>query len=567
MELAIPMIAAGGLYILSKHKKQTNGITEPFKNKYLDYTEMSYPTPEVPTYQNNNHYYPNPNNAMDKYFQKPVQNNDLVNSISGKKIPKNDFVVNGMVNNFGKQKNVGNYDEFDKNIASSKLDQYVSAGRYDITKTENAPLFKPEANIQFANGTPNNTDFIQSRMNPSMAIRNVKPFESQLVGPGMNQGYGTQGSGGYNSGIEARDTWKDKSVDELRVGTNQRTTYTLDGHEGPSHNMIKSKGSIGKVEKYHQDTFYVNTPERYFTNVGDEKAQTFHSLQPDSHSDRGLTQQNYTGISNGESKPMQHGVYHEGHRQQFTTPMNMTPARTNVDGNNLQTIQSNYDLPNNARSSNPQPETFGIATGLINAITAPLLDVLRPSRKENTIHSLRSGNPAPSVPTNTLYHQNAISPTIRDTTTYSPFQAGQRITNTNSDGYKIASYDPVYTQRDTTTTSYIGNSSANNPMQMYMGTMNTIETNRGFNEGRLNHGNTNHFNAQINVESHNRTHQSYIGNPMGRQNIPNMDTHGSMNGSSYNGPSYSETENDRLNPELLQAFKNNPYTHSLQSVV
>jgi hypothetical protein len=326
--------------------------------------------------------------------------------------------------------------------------------------------------------------------------------------------------------------------------------------------MIKSQGSIGKVEKYHPDTFYVNTPDRYFTNVGDEKAHTLQNIQPESHSDRGLSQQNYTGVSNGETKPMQQGVYHEGHRQQFTTPMNMTPARTNVDGNNLQIRQSNYDLPNNARSSNQQPESFGVATGLINAITAPLMDVLRPSRKENTIHSLRSGNPTTTVPNNTLHHQNKLPPTIRDTTQYSPYQLGQRITNANADGYKIASYDPVYTQRDTTTTSYIGNSSASNPAQMYMGTVNTIETNRGFNEGRSNHGNTNQFNSYINMESHNRVHQSYMGNPMGRQNIPTVDTHGSIN-----MPSYTEKENDRLNPDLLQAFKNNPYTHSLQSVV
>ena len=97
---------------------------------------------------------------------------------------------------------------------------------------------------------------------------------------------------------------------------------------------------------------------------------------------------------------------------------------------------------------------------------------------------------------------------------------------------------------------------------MYMDTVNTIETNRGFNEGRTNHGNTSHFNASINVQSHNRTHSSYIGNPIGRQQIPTMDTHGSIN-----MPSYTEKENDRLNPDLLQAFKNNPYTHSLHSVV
>lgn len=558
MDLVLPMIAAGGLYVISKHKKKS---TETFKNKPLDYSEMTYPKPEEVSYDNNPNYYPDPNSAMDKYFKPPEHNNHLVNSISGKKIPKNEFIVNGMINNFGKQKNVGQYDEFDKTAAASKLDSFVSAGRYDINKTETAPLFKPETNIQYANGTPNNTDFIQSRMNPSTMIKNVKPFESEMVGPGLNMGYGTQGSGGFNSGMESRESWRDKTVNELRVETNPRISYSLDGHEGPSHNMIKAKGNIGKVEHYHPDKFYINTPDRYFTNVGSEKGHALRNIQPDTHAQRGIQAQNYTGASNGETRPMQHGIYHEGHRQQFNNPMNMTPARTNVDGNNLQNIQANYNLPNTNRVSNEQPQSFGIATGLINAITAPIMDVLRPSRKENTILSLRSGNPTSNVPNITVNSQNKLAPTIRDTTQYSPFQLGQRITNAHADGYKIASYDPVYTQRDSTTTSYIGNSSALNPEQAYFDSVKTIETNRGFDEHRINHGNTNHFNPYINQETTNKVFNSHIGNPMGRQTIPTINTHGAIN-----MPSYTEKENDRLNPDLLKAFKDNPYTHSLHSV-
>ena len=69
------------------------------------------------------------------------------------------------------------------------------------------------------------SDFMQSRVNPAMKMANVKPFASQNVGPGLNRGFTTLGSGGYNAGMEARERWIAKSVDELRVKTNPKVTY------------------------------------------------------------------------------------------------------------------------------------------------------------------------------------------------------------------------------------------------------------------------------------------------------------------------------------------------------
>ena len=77
----------------------------------------------------------------------------------------------------------------------------------------------------WAHGSPNMSDFMQSRVNPAMKMSNVKPFVSENVGPGLNRGYTTLGSGGYNSGMESRDRWIAKSVDELRVKTNPMVTY------------------------------------------------------------------------------------------------------------------------------------------------------------------------------------------------------------------------------------------------------------------------------------------------------------------------------------------------------
>ena len=113
------------------------------------------------------------------------------------------------------------------NQAEFLLDNLAGTGSQIIHKKEQAPLFRPEDNIQWAHGTPNNSDFYQSRVNPAMAMNNVKPWEEERVGPGLGQGFTTEGSGGFNSGMESRNSWLPKNVNELRTLTNPKVTYGL----------------------------------------------------------------------------------------------------------------------------------------------------------------------------------------------------------------------------------------------------------------------------------------------------------------------------------------------------
>jgi hypothetical protein len=80
--------------------------------------------------------------------------------------------------------------------------------------------------MNWATGMPVETDFIQSRINPSLRYNMEKPCENVHVAPGLNKGYTTEGSNGYNSGMKARSIWKPKTVDELRVDTDPKVSYT-----------------------------------------------------------------------------------------------------------------------------------------------------------------------------------------------------------------------------------------------------------------------------------------------------------------------------------------------------
>jgi hypothetical protein len=240
-------------------------------------------------------YYNSPNAAVDKYYQQAVyeqeaeQDKNTYSSLTGEQVQKSDLKHNNMVPFFGsKVKQNLNY-----NANEGVLDNMNGSGAQYIKKQEIAPLFKPEENMQWGHGMPNTSDFVQSRMNPSMSMANVKPFQEIRVGPGLNQKEGVLGSGGFNSGMEARERWISKTVDELRTANNPKVTYG--GVMLGGRREVQNRGIMGKMEKHNPDTYYINTPERYFTTTGIEKAQTARSNMIMPTENRETTTQSYYG--------------------------------------------------------------------------------------------------------------------------------------------------------------------------------------------------------------------------------------------------------------------------------
>ena len=165
---------------------------------------QNYPVTNVNQLTDTVKKYPNPNAATDKYFnQNTYQTREIegkhvgneiqqVHSLTGNYLDTNEFKHNNMVP-FSGGKVRGQI--YNMNTAETRIDNMVGGGSQSIKKIEQAPLFAPQDNIQFANGTPNMSDFYQSRVNPGTKIANVKPFESQQVGPGLDRGYTNEGSG------------------------------------------------------------------------------------------------------------------------------------------------------------------------------------------------------------------------------------------------------------------------------------------------------------------------------------------------------------------------------------
>ena len=310
----------------------------------------------------------------------------------------------------------------------------------------------------------------------------------------------------------------------LRTATNPKVTYGLAGHEGPAEGLVQNLGSIGKVEKHTPDGYYINSPDRYLTTTGIEKGQTLRGIEPDRHVNRTTTTKSYTGAAgkgSGPEETTRRGVYRKDHKIQLGAE-EITPAHGLVEQNNLQSVKGGYNVLPNNRSVNKQKHNFGAAHGLVAALAAPFSDLLRPSRKENTIGNGRpSGNPVSLVPENPTFNPADRPPTTtRDTTTYSPFDKGQRPFDKNGDaGYQVSDHQPVQNQRDSTNVYYSGSAMSVSPeTSSYESDYNAMTTTSRGQPDRANPGGTQMFNNYINQQSNavkSNSHTSYIGAPKG----------------------------------------------------
>ena len=469
---------------------------------------------------------------------------------------------------------------YNTNTTQTILDNMVGSGSQVIKKIEQAPLFKPQADMQWAYGAPNMSDFYQSRVVPGTMNNNVKPFESENIGPGLNKGYGSSGSGGFNSGMEAREKWLPKTVDELRIATNPKQEHTLDNLQGPAMSSITNVGILGKVEKYTPDTFYMNTQDRWFTTVGAEKGNRLVAEEVLQYQNRNDTSNYYAGSANSALKT---SSYVPGTSQ---TPKRAVLNSVDVPMSSAVGAGPHHDLENalkshtnysNNRSHNKQQESFGSGfSSAIGAAIAPLMDMLKPSRKEEYVSNIRVyGNAESSVPGSGNYVINPYdmtNTTIKETTLYSPntFVGNQ---GNNPGAYSVVDEQPVTVQRDTTNSDALngvgGGASKygdRNYESDYRQTNNESKEKSIVNHPNL--GGTQMFNQQMNVNVAKLDSDRYstgFGAPASIiSSGPIKETYGKMRAPQY----YNECAGcDRIQPDMLSAFKQNPYTHSLTYAV
>ena len=595
MEVLIPGVALYGLYKMtqSQHKqnerKQGNmNLYESFGNALpnTNIPDQNYPSESLgvstDTEQTSKlstvNKYDTPSAYTDKYFPEKMTPSSSATSpyysMTGDKVSADYFEHNNMTPFFGAKRRT---EILDANSKEGMMDSYSGAGSQYIRKQETSPLFSPGDNYHHAYGAPNQNDFYQSRVNPSMRMANVKPFQEEQVAPGLGLGYTTEGSGGFNSGMALRDTWQPKTVDELRVANKQKASgIGMLGHEGPANSAIKNistADTIGKMEKHRVERTFDMGPDRYFTTTGVEKKPAMKAVPIDRFTNRPETSASYTGVAGAHNEQTYNvGEYMESkHMDLGPVPLGVANAGQKEATDGDYGIQSKKAYPNN-RSENDQDTYFGAFSGAIGAVIAPLLDELRPSRKQNTIGTLRPyQNPQSNVASSYIFNPaDRPAPTIRETTEQNQFVSGVN-SNQHGGAYHVTQHQPIHNQRDSTTDFfYAGNAAASDRTKSirpydaeYRQRNNDIKSSTI--KGHMVPGNMSLMNADINM----RNKQGEIRNDraLAKTTGPTQLYSTEMMGENRDKSSlYSNILMDRNTPDILDAFRKNPYTHPLNHV-
>jgi hypothetical protein len=257
----------------SKYPQDTNVVTPgpPFPIMYnkVDYDEKKLPI-EFNSYQKyDNILIDEP--AIDR--QRELNGNLSKNnmsvpdsggfrgiSLTGNPIDPNTFTHNNMQPFFGgnvKQ----NLDEFS---TRGIFENFTGTNDTYQKKQELGLFFQPQKNMSNVYGTGNIDGYMYDRYYVSNIRSNETPVEKIYVGPGLNQGYTNEPSGGFQQ-PDSQDYAMPKTVDEMRVKTKPKISYY---GRVVSGQKIAKPPKIGTVYKNRPDTYYIQEPDRYFTTTG-----------------------------------------------------------------------------------------------------------------------------------------------------------------------------------------------------------------------------------------------------------------------------------------------------------
>tara|TARA_B100001121_G_scaffold181212_1_gene158032 strand:- start:8418 stop:10193 length:1776 start_codon:yes stop_codon:yes gene_type:complete len=587
-EVAIPMAVLGVMYIISNKDKEKEK-KEAFSNAKLPNTHrpvVNYPKDNKKDILNetNVQTYQGYRNSTENYYQptgykKALELNEKkvgqFQSLTGETINPKGLEHNNMVPFFGSKITQGTGDKGHESL----LDLYTGSGSQQNKKEGIAPLFKPQANLSHVNGTPNQTDFIMQRQRSVLTqkMNNVKPWEEINVGPGLGKGYTSEGSGGFNAGMEARETYLPKTVDQLRVSTNPKVTYSgqvLGAYVGKGGASSVNVETAPKVFKNRPDTYFENSASRWLTTTGIEKAQKARSavvLQPEN---RTTTTREYFGNANDREGE---GTYQPGHfRQSHKIVLgseNTGPAdkQGGWQASNKDYGKSGYKSRPNSRTFTGQRTEMGAAGSIVSALTAPIMDLLRPTRKQNVIGNMRPMGNVQGVVGNhaePVWNPNDTpAPTIREQTenTKHLMMGGAG----NADGYLIQKDRPVAQERDTTNISHYSNVGAQ------PGTTKPRPYDADYNArlnpnkqviskvDRYNIGNSSLTSHAQNITTFSNTATTAAEvTPSFPKAAPSQQLVGQLSGKHTRERAVNCQRN---NPAMVQAFNQNPYSQSLQS--
>ena len=351
----------------------------------------------------------------------------VTSQLTGNRVSSSEFKHNNMVPFFGGRVR--------QNVApqtnSGILDTFTGSGVTQIAKKEVETMFDT-ARAPYGNpfGMEDNTEFVQSRINDPRNRSGEKPFEPVRVGPGVTEGFGSIGKGGFQQ-FEVNQYMIDNTrrTDDLRTSDNPKMTYKQPVVPG-QHFIGTSAQESGEVRKYRPDRFYIDeTGKRFVVTTGDVIKETTRPIQVMKHVTRPETSSELIGpaasVEYGESyvtgsyrTPMaqQYGGAGFRHADMTTYTSGDTDAPENDYG------RSGYEVrPNERNVTGERVMGLNLVPADTGALTAHYDDENRPTRRQETVGNIRqTGTPvgyAQGAPAITVWDPNDIArTTVREGT-------------------------------------------------------------------------------------------------------------------------------------------------------
>lgn len=580
MELLVPAIAAGGMYLASRQERElgtqvcakkasaSNAVAEPLPN---------YPDSTPVTARNDVNFYASPNAATDKYFQQEsaIERQGAVSGqymlLSGQKTDAADFTHNNMQPFFGgtiKQPRTmprGN---------ESRLDNMSGAGSQYVKKTEKAPLFQPRPDAHWANGAPSSTDFVQSRQVAPMSRNNDKPWESVQVGPGLNDGFGNTGVGGFNSGMGSREMWAPKTVDQLRAETNPKCTFagvTLGGKH-----FAGRRGVEGVVQKNHPDTAYELGPDRYFTTQGAEAGPSGRPTQQLPPQARTETTRDFYGVGaavEGGAHEVR-GTYEDPKREALASNAEFPGAAVSIGGGAANASTADHGREGHTNRTTSRSLTgersaglVGSAIAAVKSLIVPFQEQLRPTRKEDVVHNPRQNGAAATGVASATARSHVDQPRITRREQLTCTGTPQRGAQSSVNAQRLYSEQAMHTNRGETSREFTPGGGATGSSSKPMDTSSAYAGARGADKestliGRTNQGAGALFTGQYApVRPTNRIDHAHHAFGVGSQ-IGEPPTASTIGAQSHRASLHTGTA-ERLHDNVQAQFSTNPYSHSV----
>ena len=482
------------LFNKSKYPEDTNVITPgppyPIINNKVDYIDKNLPIEfdsnkkyeEILVNDINHYSNETPNNIINNKSV-PESGGFQGISLTGNPIEPNNFTHNNQQPFFGstiKQ----NLDEFS---TRGIMENFTGTNDNYQKKQEQPQFFEQQKNMTNVYGTQNMDGYMLDRYHVSNMRDNESPIEKINVGPGLNQGFTSNPSGGFQQS-DTRDYVVPKTTDESRVKTNPKVSYY--GRINPGEKISKP-GKVGTIYKNKPDTFYVQNADRYLTTTGQV-------IAPEQ---RPCIISKYTNRKTTEAKT----------RKGSAAPTRGTVAQVRSKYKVSHKVSYKYDDPVN-KSSNDQwsilnlfsstaPNDYGKKTIKLKntkktaienkniAMNYKSENGLAPSRpnqkikkpkKYNTIHNNRHGN-LKGESSNIVYDPNDVARTTVKETTIDDNRIGGMGAR---DNLKSVVYDPndiakITNKQTTIAQNVMGNFQKQEAGSGYLNkNMEAIETNR-----------------------------------------------------------------------------------------